>query len=484
MKFMATPKPKKLAISIPPEWSRVAQQFAKDVEAFVNTNAATVAAAPTTDNLAALESQINALQSAVTTLQAEIDALSGGGIQLTALQPIAAFTAVYEAVKGGAKLADSATVVTKNAIVGLSKTAASVGTKFFVARSGETVSNSIWSFAVGPVYVGTAGVLTQTVPAVGFREPIGYAVDTTTVLVAVGSPMLVQQNSDGTSDAVQVQGLAVPEGSLDVGTWGDESSSGAPVLRGMRSRGGAVGTQGALLMGDSMLDIVGDGSDGSAMFRAGRISLVTRDDTEGTGLVAGQWNAYVTDESGEEQLASELFWFEGSGPFDPRARLYLSGTDLDPDAFKSASIFATGGAFGMSSAAVFFGGNAIIVGGTDADIDLRINAKGNGAVIPSLLALTQITTPAVDPGAGFLDVYPKSDDNVYTLNSAGLEQQIAYVGDVSTEFPIQGDGSPGDPVRLVFDPATLESGSNGLTVIGSGADWTARAMAYYMRARA
>lgn len=72
---MATTTAKKLSISIPPEWSRVAQQFAKDVEAFTNQNAAAIASAPSSDSLAALQAEIAALQAETALLQAEIDAL-------------------------------------------------------------------------------------------------------------------------------------------------------------------------------------------------------------------------------------------------------------------------------------------------------------------------------------------------------------------------------------------------------------------------
>ena len=80
-------------------------------------------------------------------------------------------------------LADAANVV------GVVTTAAAIGFSADVTSSGE-VSNPSWTLSDGLVYLGLNGQVTQTPPATGVFLKVGTAIDSTTLLVDIETPIL------------------------------------------------------------------------------------------------------------------------------------------------------------------------------------------------------------------------------------------------------------------------------------------------------
>jgi hypothetical protein len=69
-------------------------------------------------------------------------------------------------------------------IVGVAETAGSPGDTVRVRAAGPT-TNPDWSWSIGPVYVGAAGVLTQTPSGGAWLLPIGRALAPTVLLVDI-----------------------------------------------------------------------------------------------------------------------------------------------------------------------------------------------------------------------------------------------------------------------------------------------------------
>lgn len=91
------------------------------------------------------------------------------------------------AVPGGVNLASSDDMNNAAAAVGLTIAAASAGDPVPVVTHGHVVEPS-WSFEIGPVYLGLAGLLTQDPPVTGCVLRVGRATAPTVLLVDLDEP--------------------------------------------------------------------------------------------------------------------------------------------------------------------------------------------------------------------------------------------------------------------------------------------------------
>jgi hypothetical protein len=88
----------------------------------------------------------------------------------------------------------------------------------------------------------------------------------------------------------------------------------------------------------------------------------------------------------------------------------------------------TGRADADSHPASAITGTAVTLAGAEALTNKTLTAP----VISDFLSMTEIATPT-SPSAGSLKVYPKSDDKLYTLNSAGVETPVGSGSGSSSE---------------------------------------------------
>ncbi|MCX4195971.1 hypothetical protein OMR07_10540 [Methylobacterium organophilum] len=91
------------------------------------------------------------------------------------------------AVPGGVDLASSDDAESASAVIGLTTAAAAAGSPVSVVTHGPVVEPS-WSFAIGPVYLGRDGLLTQDPPTAGCVLRIGRATAPTVLLVDLDEP--------------------------------------------------------------------------------------------------------------------------------------------------------------------------------------------------------------------------------------------------------------------------------------------------------
>lgn len=75
-------------------------------------------------------------------------------------------------------------------ILGITKHAAVAGDTITVTTGG-TMENTSWTWAIGPIYCGLNGVLTQTVPATGFMCRVAKALSPTVIFVNVEEAILL-----------------------------------------------------------------------------------------------------------------------------------------------------------------------------------------------------------------------------------------------------------------------------------------------------
>jgi hypothetical protein len=85
---------------------------------------------------------------------------------------------VVKATSTGCDYADNTTISDINSILGITDSATVQGGSAKIRTSGELIEPS-WNFSIGAVYLGTNGLLIQTVPSSGFIKQIGVAVSAT-----------------------------------------------------------------------------------------------------------------------------------------------------------------------------------------------------------------------------------------------------------------------------------------------------------------
>lgn len=115
---------------------------------------------------------------------------AGNSISITATSPIGGNRAVRGDGLGSVAYADSSDVTHIGKCIGITMNAASIGETLEIAISSEITEPS-WNWAIGPIYLGVNGLLTQTVPSTGFVQRIGTAVSATRVVVLVHQPILI-----------------------------------------------------------------------------------------------------------------------------------------------------------------------------------------------------------------------------------------------------------------------------------------------------
>lgn len=331
------------------------------------------------------------------------------------------------------------------------------------AKTGSATSQQIFALQqqINALAAKIAGL--GTVKSVGLSMPAYFKV-TGSPVTSSGTLTATQpaiKNADGTTDVDQVQGTTSPFGSRDSGVWINDPTG--PVLRGMKSRGAGVGAHVALQQGDSMLDVVGEGSDGVMLVRGGRMSLQSNGGSS-AGLNPGAWFFYANaiDDGVENLVVKFSTPFDGA-PLAEFGTMDLGGVSGQPLETSSLAlgdslgyVNVTAAALGIHRYRVTFaaqqGGPTV---GTTLDFissgtgDINFVAPGGGqvsfatqsgvglnvfdspdgpvfAVNSGISNWREIVKPTTNPNGGTIDLYAKADDYFYTLTTAGLERQLAY----------------------------------------------------------
>lgn len=102
---------------------------------------------------------------------------------------LSAMRAITTNSSGEAIYADASSITTSH-VLGISRAAALSGANVPVCTDG-VLSDALWSWTPGPVYLGTNGQLTQTPPSSGVLVPVGIAVDSTTLNVQIHEPLIL-----------------------------------------------------------------------------------------------------------------------------------------------------------------------------------------------------------------------------------------------------------------------------------------------------
>ena len=92
---------------------------------------------------------------------------------------------------GVAQYADSTTTGNATRVVGLTKGAITSGTSGEVQTYGELVEPSFAWTPGEPIYLGTNGQLTQTVPTSGFILQVAIAITATKIFIKQREPILI-----------------------------------------------------------------------------------------------------------------------------------------------------------------------------------------------------------------------------------------------------------------------------------------------------
>lgn len=91
---------------------------------------------------------------------------------------------VVKATATGVDYADSSNSSDQGKVVGITASAFAAGDLVKVYTAGEIIE-STWTWTPGPVYLGTNGLLTQTVPTSGFVQQVGVAHEPTKLVVQI-----------------------------------------------------------------------------------------------------------------------------------------------------------------------------------------------------------------------------------------------------------------------------------------------------------
>jgi len=87
--------------------------------------------------------------------------------------------------------ADYTTPTDIDAVLGLTTAAVLSGSEVSVVLMGEVIESS-WSWdTTKPIYLGVVGTLTQTLPTSGFVMKIGYPITTTSMMIDLGIPLII-----------------------------------------------------------------------------------------------------------------------------------------------------------------------------------------------------------------------------------------------------------------------------------------------------
>lgn len=114
----------------------------------------------------------------------------GSALQRTAGETVSALRVQYEQ-DGKVYALDYRDAAHIDLLLGISLTAADTDQPLSVQRSG-VIEDSGWSWALGRVWLGAAGALTQTPPADGFDVLIGAAVSATRITLNFQDPITLE----------------------------------------------------------------------------------------------------------------------------------------------------------------------------------------------------------------------------------------------------------------------------------------------------
>lgn len=95
----------------------------------------------------------------------------------------------YMNTDGKVYLADSTNLNHYGRVIGLSKTSGTANNSINLQYKGN-MTNAGWSLTAGsPCFFDSTGAITQTAPATGFSQIIGYALDATTININIQIPL-------------------------------------------------------------------------------------------------------------------------------------------------------------------------------------------------------------------------------------------------------------------------------------------------------
>ncbi len=103
--------------------------------------------------------------------------------------PLSGHSAVALGADGALQPADCTLAAHRGAVLGVVANAYAAGADAVVSNN-TPLEHAGWTWAVGPVFLGAAGVLTQALPAgAKFSQVVGHAVSATRVLIDVQPPI-------------------------------------------------------------------------------------------------------------------------------------------------------------------------------------------------------------------------------------------------------------------------------------------------------
>lgn len=114
----------------------------------------------------------------------------GSALQRIAGETVSALRVQYEQA-GKVYALDYRDTAHIDLLLGVSLTAADIDQPLNVQRSG-VIEDSGWSWALGRVWLGAGGALTQTPPADGFDVLIGAAVSATRITLNIQDPLYLE----------------------------------------------------------------------------------------------------------------------------------------------------------------------------------------------------------------------------------------------------------------------------------------------------
>jgi hypothetical protein len=104
-------------------------------------------------------------------------------------QNIGALRVVIDVDGVNANYADQSSLTTSRFIIGVTTNAASTGDTLEITPFGEI--GQVTGLSNGPVYLGAAGVLTNTLPTTGVLVNIGYIANANLLVVSIQPPIVL-----------------------------------------------------------------------------------------------------------------------------------------------------------------------------------------------------------------------------------------------------------------------------------------------------
>lgn len=120
---------------------------------------------------------------------------SEAATSLIAGENLTAYRAVLVRSDGKAYHADKGTVSERDNVIGIVKTGANINDLASIYIAG-TVTNPVWNWVPGPVYVDASGTMTQTEPTTGYVVKMGVAIASTKVLIDIDKVGYVEFEHD------------------------------------------------------------------------------------------------------------------------------------------------------------------------------------------------------------------------------------------------------------------------------------------------